>query len=58
VQNVYPAEELKGTTCAQAGFQFKEFCGTAPDVSIPKMISLLRKTVNGPSRLQGTWPKV
>jgi hypothetical protein len=31
----------------QAGFEFKEFRGTSPDVSIPKMISLLRKRAQG-----------
>ena len=39
-------EELKGLL-AQAGFEFKEFRGTSPDVSIPKMISLLRKRAKG-----------
>ena len=39
-------EELKGLL-AQAGFEFKEFRGTSSDVSIPKMISLLRKRVKG-----------
>lgn len=39
-------EELKGLL-AQAGFKFKEFRGTSPDVSIAKMISLLRKRVKG-----------
>jgi 2-polyprenyl-6-hydroxyphenyl methylase/3-demethylubiquinone-9 3-methyltransferase len=39
-------EELKGLL-AQAGFKFKEFRGTSPDVSIPKMINLLRKRVKG-----------
>lgn len=38
--------ELKGLL-AQAGFEFKEFRGTSPDVSIAKMISLLRKRVKG-----------
>jgi 2-polyprenyl-6-hydroxyphenyl methylase/3-demethylubiquinone-9 3-methyltransferase len=32
---------------AQAGFEFKEFRGTSPDVSIPKLISLLRKRAKG-----------
>jgi 2-polyprenyl-6-hydroxyphenyl methylase/3-demethylubiquinone-9 3-methyltransferase len=35
-------EELKGLL-VRAGFEFKEFCGTSPDVSTAKMISLLRK---------------
>lgn len=39
-------EELKGLL-AQAGFEFKEFRGTSPDVSIPKMIGLLRKRAKG-----------
>jgi 2-polyprenyl-6-hydroxyphenyl methylase / 3-demethylubiquinone-9 3-methyltransferase len=39
-------EELKGLL-AQAGFEFKEFRGTSPDVSIPRMISLLRKRAKG-----------
>ena len=39
-------EELKGLL-AQAGFEFKEFRGTSPDVSIPKMIRLLRKRARG-----------
>lgn len=39
-------EELK-ELLAQAGFEFKEFRGTWPDVSIPKMISLLRKRAKG-----------
>jgi len=39
-------EELKGLL-VQAGFEFKEFRGTSPDVSIPKMISLLRKRAQG-----------
>ena len=39
-------EELKGLLL-QAGFEFKEFRGTSPDVSIPKMISLLRKRAKG-----------
>jgi 2-polyprenyl-6-hydroxyphenyl methylase / 3-demethylubiquinone-9 3-methyltransferase len=38
-------EELKGLL-VQAGFEFKEFRGTSPDVSIAKMISLLRKRAN------------
>lgn len=39
-------EELKGLL-VQAGFEFREFRGTSPDVSIPKMISLLRKRAKG-----------
>jgi 2-polyprenyl-6-hydroxyphenyl methylase/3-demethylubiquinone-9 3-methyltransferase len=39
-------EELKGLL-AQVGFEFKEFRGTSPDISIPKMISLLRKRAKG-----------
>jgi 2-polyprenyl-6-hydroxyphenyl methylase/3-demethylubiquinone-9 3-methyltransferase len=39
-------EELRGLL-VQAGFEFKEFRGTSPDVSIPKMISLLRKRAQG-----------
>lgn len=39
-------EELKGLLM-QAGFEFKEFRGTSPDVSIPKMIRLLRKRAKG-----------
>ena len=39
-------EELKGLL-VQAGFEFREFLGTSPDVSIPKMISLLRKRAKG-----------
>ena len=39
-------EELKGML-AQAGFEFKEFRGTSPDVSILKMINLLRKRAKG-----------
>jgi 2-polyprenyl-6-hydroxyphenyl methylase / 3-demethylubiquinone-9 3-methyltransferase len=39
-------EELK-ELLAQTGFEFKEFRGTSPDISIPKMISLLRKRVKG-----------
>jgi 2-polyprenyl-6-hydroxyphenyl methylase/3-demethylubiquinone-9 3-methyltransferase len=39
-------EELKGLL-AYAGFEFKEFRGTSPDVSIPKMINLLRKRAKG-----------
>ena len=31
----------------KSGFEFKEFRGTSPDVSIPKMISLLRKRAKG-----------
>jgi 2-polyprenyl-6-hydroxyphenyl methylase/3-demethylubiquinone-9 3-methyltransferase len=39
-------EELKGLI-VQTGFVFKEFRGTSPNVSIPKMISLLRKRAKG-----------
>lgn len=39
-------DELK-ELLTQSGFQFKEFRGTSPDVSIPKMISLLRKRAQG-----------
>jgi len=39
-------EELKGLL-VQTGFEFREFRGTSPDVSIPKMISLLRKRAKG-----------
>lgn len=39
-------EELKGLL-TQAGFEFKAFRGTSPNVSIPKMISLLRKKAKG-----------
>jgi hypothetical protein len=39
-------EELKGLL-VQTGFEFKEFCGTSPNVSIPKMISLLRQRAKG-----------
>ena len=39
-------EELKGLL-VQAGFEFKEFRGTSPNVSIPKMISLLRQRAKG-----------
>jgi 2-polyprenyl-6-hydroxyphenyl methylase/3-demethylubiquinone-9 3-methyltransferase len=39
-------EELR-RLLVQAGFEFKEFRGTSPDVSIPKMISLLRKRAKG-----------
>ncbi len=39
-------EELTGLL-AQAGFEFKEFRGTSPNVSIPKMIGLLRKRAKG-----------
>ena len=28
-------------------FEFKEFCGTQPNVSIPKMLSWLRKRAKG-----------
>src|SRR5215470_16190414 len=39
-------EELKGLL-TQSGFEFKEFRGTSPNVSIPKMIGLLRKRAKG-----------
>ena len=39
-------EELKGLL-EQSGFEFKEFRGTSPNVSIPKMISLLRQRAKG-----------
>ena len=39
-------EELKGLL-TQAGFEFKEFRGTSPNVSALKMISLLRKRASG-----------
>lgn len=39
-------EELKGLL-AQSGFEFKEFRGTVPNVSLLKMISLLRKRARG-----------
>jgi 2-polyprenyl-6-hydroxyphenyl methylase/3-demethylubiquinone-9 3-methyltransferase len=39
-------EELKGLL-VQVGFELKEFRGTSPDVSILKMISLLRQRVKG-----------
>lgn len=39
-------EELKGLL-VQAGFEFREFRGTSPDISIPKMVSLLRKRAKG-----------
>jgi 2-polyprenyl-6-hydroxyphenyl methylase/3-demethylubiquinone-9 3-methyltransferase len=39
-------EELK-RLLAQAGFEWKEFRGTSPNVSIPRMISLLRKRAKG-----------
>jgi 2-polyprenyl-6-hydroxyphenyl methylase/3-demethylubiquinone-9 3-methyltransferase len=39
-------EELK-RLLTQSGFECKEFRGTSPDVSIPKMISLLRKRAKG-----------
>jgi hypothetical protein len=45
VENVYPAGRIK--RIAYAGFTFKEFRGTSPDVSIPKMTSLLRKRAKG-----------
>ena len=39
-------EELKGLL-VQSGFEFREFRGTSPNVSIPAMISLLRKRAKG-----------
>lgn len=39
-------EELK-ELLTQAGFEFKEFRGTSPNVSVPRMISLLRKRASG-----------
>lgn len=39
-------EELK-RLLLQAGFEFKEFQGTSPNISVPKMISLLRKRAKG-----------
>jgi len=39
-------EELKGLL-AQAGFEFKESRGASPNLSIPKMIGLLRKRAKG-----------
>jgi 2-polyprenyl-6-hydroxyphenyl methylase / 3-demethylubiquinone-9 3-methyltransferase len=39
-------QEFKGLL-TQSGFEFKEFRGTSPDISIPKMISLLRKRAKG-----------
>jgi 2-polyprenyl-6-hydroxyphenyl methylase / 3-demethylubiquinone-9 3-methyltransferase len=39
-------EELRGLL-AEVGFDFKEFRGTEPNVSIPKMIGLLRKRAKG-----------
>jgi 2-polyprenyl-6-hydroxyphenyl methylase/3-demethylubiquinone-9 3-methyltransferase len=39
-------EELKGLP-AQAGFEFREFRGTSPNRSIPKMIGLLRRRARG-----------
>jgi 2-polyprenyl-6-hydroxyphenyl methylase/3-demethylubiquinone-9 3-methyltransferase len=39
-------EELKGLL-TKSGFEFKEFRGTSPDVSLPKMISLLRQRASG-----------
>lgn len=39
-------EELK-TLLVQAGFEFKEFRGASPNVSVPKMISLLRQRASG-----------
>ena len=42
---IKPAE-LKGLL-VQAGFEFKECRGTSPNISIPKMIGLLRKRAKG-----------
>ena len=39
-------EELKGSL-VHAGFEFKEFRGTSPNLNIPAMISLLRKRAKG-----------
>jgi 2-polyprenyl-6-hydroxyphenyl methylase/3-demethylubiquinone-9 3-methyltransferase len=39
-------EELKGLL-TQSGFEFKEFRGTSPDVSLLKMIRLLRRRARG-----------
>jgi 2-polyprenyl-6-hydroxyphenyl methylase/3-demethylubiquinone-9 3-methyltransferase len=39
-------EELK-LMLLDSGFEFKEFCGTQPNVSIPKMLSWLRKRAKG-----------
>ena len=39
-------EELEGLL-VQAGFEFKEFRGTSPNVSVAAMISLLRKRAKG-----------
>ena len=39
-------DELKGLL-TKTGFEFKEFRGTSPNVSVPRMISLLRKRVSG-----------
>ena len=39
-------EELKGLL-TQSGFEFKEFRGTSPNVSLPRMINLLRKRARG-----------
>src|SRR5215469_877303 len=39
-------DELKGLL-TKSGFEFKEFRGTSPDVSIPKMIRLLRQRARG-----------
>jgi 2-polyprenyl-6-hydroxyphenyl methylase/3-demethylubiquinone-9 3-methyltransferase len=39
-------KELKGLL-VRAGFEFKEFRGTSPNVSIPAMISVLRKRAKG-----------
>jgi len=39
-------DELKGLL-TKSGFEFKEFRGTSPDISLPKMISLLRQRASG-----------
>ena len=39
-------DELKGLL-TKTGFEFKEFRGTSPNVSVPRMVSLLRKRVSG-----------
>ena len=38
--------ELK-SLLQQNNFEWKEFCGTQPNVSIPKMLTCLRKRVKG-----------
>lgn len=42
---IQPAE-LRGLL-RKSGFEFREFRGTSPNVSLPKMISLLRKRASG-----------